>query len=442
MNNNPHPCSQARRAAHTPTPALAWRRTIVGVCTVSAAALIVACGGGGGIAGVGTGGTGSFSVGTISGFASVFVNGVRYEDQGARLVDDDGTQTTIGTDPNPLQVGMVVEVTGSANDSGTVRSATQIAYGAEVEGAVSAVDAAAGTFDVLGVRVRTTPTTVYRDFGGVAALTPGQVVAVYGLSDNAGRIVATHVAREAASAAAHVAGGGKYRLRGTIAGLSAAAPSQFTVRGVAIRTDAATRIEGTPADGAPVSLRLNPLPQPDGRYLAERLSVRQPSYASVPSAANAEVEGYVSGFDAASGNLRVGGYAVRLASGVVFEDGVAADLKNGIRVEAKGSVEGGVLVATTIEIESRDDDGDGDDTEVATAASPVEFEGVATCIACGPGSGNFGIKGHTVTYDAGTVFKDGLSGATLHGKTIEVKAVPVTSGAGTVYRATEVELDD
>lgn len=427
-------------------PALcaARRRLVAGLCTLSAVALVGACGGGGGdFAGIGTGGTGSFSVGTVSGFGSVFVSGVRYQDNGARLVDDDGKVTIAGTDPNPLQVGMVVQVNGSVDASGTSRSATQIAYGAEAEGPLSAVNAAAGSFDVMGIRVRTTPTTVYQNFGGVAALAAGQVVQVYGLPDNAGRIVATHVAREAASEAAFIAGGGKYRLRGPIAALSGSAAAYgFTLRAVPIRSDAATRVEGTPADGALASVRLNPVRQGDGRYLAERLTLRAPSYQDVPAAAKSEIEGYVSGFDPQAGTLRVGAYAVRLAGGVVYEGGAAGDLKNGIRVEAKGSIDGAALLATKIEIESRDDDGDGDDTEVPGATAAVEFKGTASCIRCDAGSGSFGIKGNTVIYDAATLFKDGLSAATLHGRTIEVKAVPEPAAAGTVYRATEIEIDD
>lgn len=418
-------------------------RLAAGLGVLWAALLVAACGGGGDFAGVGTGGTGSFGVGTVSGFGSIYVNGVRYQDHGARLVDDDGKVAIVGTDPNPLQVGMVVQVSGSSGDSAASRTATQIAYGAEVEGPVSAVDAAAGSFDVMGVRVRTTPTTVYRNFGGVAALGVGEVVAVSGLADNAGRIVATHVEREAGSEAAFAAAGGRYRLRGPVAGLSgSAAAYAFTLRGVPVRTDAATLVEGTPADGASVSVRLNPLRQGDGRYLAERLTLRTPSYQGVPAAANGEIEGYVSEFDAGSGSLRVGGYAVRLASGVVYEGGTAADLKNGIRIEAKGRVEGAVLVATKIEIESRDDDGDGDDTELPGAAAAIEFEGTASCIRCDAGSGSFGIKGNTVIYDAATLFKDGLSGVTLHGRAIEVRAVPEPAAAGTVYRATAIEIDD
>jgi hypothetical protein len=47
-----------------------------------------------------------------------------------------------------------------------------------------------------------------------------------------------------------------------------------------------------------------------------------------------------------------------------------------------------------------------------------------------------------VSYDAGTEFKDGLSGSTLDGKTVEVKSVGVVNSTGTSYRATEIKIDD
>lgn len=426
-----------------PVAAGVWRLLASGLA-LAAAALLGACGGGGGdTAGVGTGGTGSFSVGTVTGFGSVFVNGIRYEDNGARLIDDDGTVKVLGTDDNPLKVGMVVEVTGSVDDSGTVRSASQIAYGAEIKGPVTAVDAVAGTFSVFGITVRTTTTTVYDNFGGVATLAAGNVVEVHGQPDTNGRIVATYVEREATSVAAFVAGDGEYRLRGAAAGLSGTNPSySFTLRGVAIRTGASTDFDGTPVDGVSVSVRLNPTPQGDGSYLAERVKVRTASYGDVSSAAEGEIEGYVSDFTGAANAFRVAGYPVRLASGVVYEDGVTSDLKNGIRVEAKGSIDNGVLVVTKLEFKSRDDDDDGVDDDFSAGSQEFEFKGIAACGSCGVTTGTFTIKGVTVNYDATTEFRDNLSGATLDGKTVDVTSVSEVTSAGTTYRATRIRLDN
>ena len=429
-----------------PATACSWRRRLHAALACATAALMVACGGGGGdTAGVGTGGTGSFVVGSVTGFGSVFVNGVRYEDTGARVVDDDGTVKVLGTDDNPLKVGMVVELTGTVDDSGTVRKATQIAYGAEIKGPVTAVDAAAGTFEVFGITVRTSATsTNFFNFGGVAALAAGNVVEVHGQPDTSGRIVATYVEREATTEAEFANGDGEYRLRGAIAGLGGSAAGYlFMVRGVAVRSDGSTRIEGTPVDGAAVSVRLNPVPLGDGSYLAERLKMRSTSLDDVSSSAEAELEGYVSEFDASTGSFRVAGYAAKLGSTVAYEDGVATDLKNGIRVEAKGSVQNGVLVVTKLEFKSLDSDDDGNDDDVSGGSEDEnQFNGIATCVSCGSSSGNFTIKGETVRYDSSTEFEDGLTGATLDGRTVEVKSLAEVTASGTIYLATRIKLDD
>jgi hypothetical protein len=427
-----------------PAAARGWRQLGTALA-LTAATLLGACGGGGDTsetAGVGTGGTGSFAIGTVTGFGSVFVNGIRYDDSGARVVDDDGQVSVLGSDDNPLKVGMVVEVTGSVDDSGSLRSATQIAYGAEIKGPVTAVDAAAGSFTVFGISVRSSTTTVYENFGGVAALAVGNVVEVHGQPDTDGSIVASFVEREAGSVAEFVADDGHYRLRGEVAGLGGTDPSYtFTVRGVAIRTDAGTDFDGTLAAGARVSVRLDPTLQA-GRYRAERVKLRSASFDDVSPEAEGELEGYVSGFAGTGSAFEVAGYPVRLAAGVVYEDGVAADLQDGVRVEAKGRIDDGVLVVTRLEFKSRDDDDDGDDDDVSGGSEQFEFKGAADCVSCSATGGTFTVRGVTVRYDADTDFRDGLSGSTLDGKTVEVRTVGELGSAGTVYRATRIELDD
>jgi hypothetical protein len=113
------------------------------------------------------------------------------------------------------------------------------------------------------------------------------------------------------------------------------------------------------------------------------------------------VQGYVSGFTGAASAFRVTGYPVRLAAGVVYGDGVATDLKAGIRVEEKGSIDNGVLVVTKLEFKSRDDDdGDGDDDDddddVSGGSREFEFKGTAACVSCGASTGTFTVKGVTV----------------------------------------------
>jgi hypothetical protein len=211
------------------------------------------------------------------------------------------------------------------------------------------------------------------------------VVEVHGQPDASGRIVATYVERESTSEAAFAAGDGEYRVRGPVADLGGSNPAYtFTVRGVAVGTDAATDFDGRPVNGVTVSVRLNPTRQGDGRYLVEKFKVRTAGYSDSSSAANAEVEGYVSNFAGAASAFRVAGYAVRLGTGVVYDDGVSSDLKDGIRVEAKGSIESGVLVVTKLEFKSRDDDNDGDDDDVSGGSKEFEFKGPPPASFAGP----------------------------------------------------------
>jgi hypothetical protein len=84
-----------------PTIRADWIRRLsiaVSIC----AALLAACGGGG----VGTGGTGSFASGPITGFGSIIVNDVHYDESQARVEADDGSTRN----PDDLRLGMVVEV--------------------------------------------------------------------------------------------------------------------------------------------------------------------------------------------------------------------------------------------------------------------------------------------------------------------------------------------
>ena len=72
--------------ASTPTQSLLSRRSLLAGAAASVAASLLGCGGGDGLAGVGTGGTGSFSSGPIRGFGSIVVNGVRYDEASAQVV--------------------------------------------------------------------------------------------------------------------------------------------------------------------------------------------------------------------------------------------------------------------------------------------------------------------------------------------------------------------
>ena len=167
------------------------------LCALAAAvALASGCGGGGGAdSGVGGGGTGSplsFSQGPITGFGSIIVNGVHFDDGAASVVDDDGNALSAA---QSLRLGTVVDVQGSAV-ADDMATASTIRVHVDLVGPVTAAyDATAGRLAVLGQPVRVTSATALDGFsGGAAAIAAGSVVAVSSLYDTAtGVYVATRI---------------------------------------------------------------------------------------------------------------------------------------------------------------------------------------------------------------------------------------------------------
>ena len=132
-----------------------WLRGLLAACAV--ALTVAACGGGDGgtSARVGTGGTGAFSVGAITGFGSVIVNGLRFEDASARVSDEDGPRSR-----SDLKLGMVVKVEGSVSTSASpTGTATSIVFDSELLGPVKLGVNRAIT--VIGQKVALSSATVF-----------------------------------------------------------------------------------------------------------------------------------------------------------------------------------------------------------------------------------------------------------------------------------------
>ena len=94
-------------------------------------------------------------VGTITGFGSIYVNGIEYDTNGASYEVDDAS----ASDDSALAVGMVVKVQGSVNADGRTGSASSVSYDDELEGivedlAADADDPSIKTFSVMNTTVR------------------------------------------------------------------------------------------------------------------------------------------------------------------------------------------------------------------------------------------------------------------------------------------------
>jgi len=385
-------------------------------------ALAAACGGGGGVDTGGTGATvSSYSVGRISGFGSIVVNGVHFDESGASIVDDDGAPR--GRDE--LQLGMTVNIDAgpvTTDAEGTANStASRVEFGADIRGPVDSVDVAGNTLHVLGQTVNVDVNTVIADPGGsLAAIHAGDVVQVFAFLDTAsGAYTATRLERQGALPL--------YRLRGVIASLDTAAKT-FRIGTAVIDYGgiAAADLPGL-ADGAIAKVDLQTT-QRAGRWIAT--SIRTPLAAPVEGAAT-ELEGFVNAFTSLS-DFQVGGVRVD-ASGpaVVFDVGTAADIANGARIEVEGHLQGGVLTATRIEVRKPNDGGN-------RPEPPQEFDLHGAIESLDASARTFVVHGTRVTFDATTTFARGSVADLAVGKGVDVKGVLAT---GNQVRATRIKFD-
>jgi len=329
-----------------------WTTWINLVVLSIAVAILSACGGGGGGGGSTLGSTSGLTSGQIEGFGSIIVNGVKFEVEGAQVEFEHGQTVIISnaTQTQHLQEGMQVEVEVEFNDNGRTGTATRIIVDDELEGEISGLTTAATgvvTFSVLGQTVVAIPGMTNIDdssplSNSLGNLANGQFVEVHGLPDGNGTIQATFIEYKAADQASFESlsnGEGEYEVTGAITALGAG--STFDIGSLTVDYSGTTP-DGTLAVGTLVEVKgtLN-----GGTLEATRVHVEDGLGIDV---AKVEIEGLVRNLDnPVSGQFSLNGQIVDYSSATFF-GGVAADLRNGLKVEAEGPIEGNVLFATKI----------------------------------------------------------------------------------------------
>lgn len=384
---------------------------------LSALTLVTACGGGGGDSSSASDTTpdataAAFTQGTITGFGSVIVNGVRFDDSAASVTDDDGTKHTLGA----LRLGMRVEIDSSVVDSSTATArASAVRFGGQVTGPVEAVDATAGTLTVLGQGVDVTTTTVFDDSlaGGLAAVATGAVVEVHGLLDSAtGRITATRIEPESTATV--------YKLRGVVSALDSTAKT-FRIGAATVSYAAVATVPATLADGATLRVALATTAVA-GVWQAQSLGAKATRRGD---ASQAHLRGAITAFTSAAA-FSIDGIAVD-ASAATFPDG-SAGLALGVQVEVHGTLTNGTLVATKVALESRHR---GDDDR------RYELHGAITAVDAV--AKTFVLRGITVSYAGTVTYEDGTEAGLVVGAKVEVRG---TVGASrTELAAVKIEFE-
>lgn len=369
---------------------------------IAAAALAAGCGGGtsSGVGGGGTGGPLSFSRGPISGFGSVIVNGVHFDDSAASVTDDDGNALS---GAQRLRLGTVVEIEGGAV-SNNAASATTIRVHVDLVGPVTAVfDSATGRLAVLGQPVRVVSTTVLDGFsGGAAAIAVGSPVAVSALYDRAtGVYVATRI--DPATSGAHFA------IRGTPSAVDTTGDT-FTIGGVVFSYG--SLVPPSPfVAGELLRAVLAPTPDSKGRWVVTSFSQTQ---AAPPEGRSGGVDDVVGSVTDAT-HFVVDGVAVD-ASNAMFTP-IGATVGAQARVVVQGTVSGGVLVATAVHVRANNDDED--DHDGGTGGNDaIELDGAI--LALDTAHQTFTMRGPTTVSYATASFAGGTATGLAVGVAIEV----------------------
>jgi hypothetical protein len=200
------------------------------VLSLSTTALVVAlalsaCDGGGGSADTAPS-AGTTTVGTITGFGSVFVNGVEFKTSSARIVVN-----KLQAAASNLKVGMVVTVQGQVNADGSTGDATSIQYTDELKGLVVSngivAPSTTGVIIIMGQRITVTANTVFasdvKSITTISQIVPGNIVEVSGTVSGPGSIEATRIEVTAATLTDHLVAHDSIEVKGVISALDTTA---------------------------------------------------------------------------------------------------------------------------------------------------------------------------------------------------------------------------
>ena len=362
------------------------------------------------------------TVGPITGFGSVIVNGTAFNTNAA-TVTMDGNPAIV----SDLGVGMVVAVRGTLNLASNVATASAIRFANDADGPVASVNRINNTFTIMGRMVIVDELTVFEDTT-FDDLSPGNVVHVSGLWRHEERIQARHVHKVANEWAA----GMSMQVKGTVQGLD---PGNLRFRigtqwcdysGANMELGGATLENGLYVEVSTTT------PPGSGDMLLDRVQARDHDRDRdqlCDAGCDFELQGYVTEFVSAT-EFKVDGQPVTTTASTTYVNSTVDSIALDAKVAVDGTLDdSGVLVADRI---------------VFRLPSLVEIE--ADVEAIDTTASTLTVLGISVTTDEYTTYRDhGSAGVVAFGlddlvvgDRVEIRACLED---GTVV-ATRLERDD
>jgi len=291
---------------------------------------------------------GNITAGIITGFGSIYVNGIKFETDNAGYdVDDDNA-----ADESDLRVGMYVRINGKINADGKTGTATMVKYENELEGPVSAIpsayDAATNqiTVTILGKEVVINGDTTIDDDHGLTidTIKIGDILEVSGNITSTG-IVATHIEKQDDSDT-------EFEIKGTI---TAVGSNQFTIDGTTdVAYDSNTEFDDIANDTPAVDMYVEVEGEWDSannRLIASKVEAEDEGLGE-DDADEVEIEGAISNYNGTEMTFEVQGQKVD-ASATPQLIPASLVLADDLKVEVEGDLVDGVLIAEEIKVKGR-----------------------------------------------------------------------------------------
>lgn len=272
--------------------------------------------------------------GVITGFGSVFINGVEYETDTAAFNIDD-----IAGAESQLKVGMYITLQGSVNADGSTGTAASIQFDHDVDGMVQANNIAVdGTLNIMGQIVTVDANTRFESHVATilspADIGINNIVEVSGYSAGNGNIYATRIEVKSEAAIA----GEEVEMKGIVSNLSA---STFTIGAMTVDFTSA-QMDGFSdialADGMYVKVKSIDGLNQNGALVASKVKLKDAEGKHEKRAENEEmeVEGVITAIPDNTGTFEVNGQKAILAADVEIEGGQLADLLSNTKVAIEG----------------------------------------------------------------------------------------------------------
>lgn len=348
------------------------------------------------------------AAGTVTGVSAnwVQVNGIKYDKSSAQVVDEDG----VAISGSALKLGMQAEVQASSmNRARGSGRASRIAFGSALVGTVDDVIAGSNQIIVLGQTVQISDGTVFDDDlpDGIGSVTAGSIVSVHGLLDaTSGITSATRVDLKSAAST--------FRLRGVVSSLQLDAKTML-VGGQPINFASASKVPADLADGQVVRVSMA-AEQVDGQFVAKTVRADKNF---VADGAAVDLDAIVTQFTSQT-SFKIFGLLVDATNATITN---ADSLKRGARVNVKGALVDGVLVASSVDVKVR-------------GGNAAELQG--TVEAFDADARTFTLNGVTVVISNKTAFSGGAEADLADGVSVNVKGKLTANG--TKLKAQTIEI--